>query len=277
MAAEDARPFEIWTLPDVLLYHICEFAAPITERASILCHKIAPLNKASHKAILEEEKSSTLWDLVLTGDYGVGSDVHRRTQRASKRLKRNPVEKAREAHITLKRNTEIAHFYLTEHCNSSSKTKCLTRARLRGLIDEYGPHLMFNKGISSGGTFLVEVCRAKNVPKATILQCVQELVEKHGALVDQKTSEASNSSLTPIAVAAVRGLPNVVKYLLSKGANPDIECSGRFILSINYRKSLRCIGTAGQFAKKMLDAEFEEGATFQDLRDLKQCVELLTP
>mmetsp|Transcript_39273 Transcript_39273/g.95011 ORF Transcript_39273/g.95011 Transcript_39273/m.95011 type:complete len:317 (-) Transcript_39273:41-991(-) len=273
----DARPFEIWTLPEVLLYHISQFATPQTGRASFFCHKLALLNKASCKTVLEEEKSVALWDLVLCGDYGVSSGLQGRSKRASKRLKRSLVGQVRDAHKLLKDNTEIAYFYVSEHCNSSAKTNCLTKGRLCGLINEYGPHLMINKAISSGGTFLVEVCRARNVKKTTILQCVQELVEKRGALVDQKTSEASNSALTAISVAAVRGLPNVVKYLLSKGANPDIRCSGRFRLSSNSRKSLRCIGSAAEFAQSMLDAELKEGATHGELVDLQKCVKLLSP
>lgn len=271
----DSLPFEIWTLPDVLLYHISRFTAPQTERASFFCHMLAPLNKASYKTILDEEKSVALWDLVLSGDYGVSSEHQRQSRRSSKRLKRSPVDRVRDAHNLLRGNTEIAYFYLSEHCTGSVKANCLTKARLRGLINEYGPHLMVNKAISSGGTFLVEVCTARNVPKATILQCVQELVEKQGALVDQRTREASNCSLTPISVAAVRGLPKVDEYLLSKGANPDIECSGRFRLSTHSRISQRCTGSAAEFAQTMLDAELKIGATDQELVDLKRCVKLL--
>jgi hypothetical protein len=135
---------------------------------------------------------------------------------------------------------------------------------------------MINKIVSSGGAFLVEVCRARNVKKITILQCVQELVERRGALVNLRTTESSNSSLTALCVAAVRGLPKVVEYLLSKAARPDIPGSARFRLSTNSRKSLRCVGTPMEFANAMLVAETAEGATNQELADLQRCIKLLT-
>jgi hypothetical protein len=266
--------FEIWKLPDVLLYQISEFIAPPTERSTFFCHKMAVLNKASYKSILEEEKSVLLWDLVLAGDYGVSSNRQGK-RRTSKRLKRCPVDQARDAHKLLKDNTEIAYFYLCE-LSSTSTGANLTRSKLRGILDEYGPHLMINKIVSSGGAFLVEVCRARKVNKITILHCVQELVERRGALVNLRTKESSNSSLTALCVAAVRGLPKVVHYLLSKEARPDIPSSASFRLSTNSRKSLRCVGTPLEFANAMLDAEKAQGATNQELADLQRCIKLLT-
>eukprot|EP00980_Cylindrotheca_fusiformis_P008922 scaffold1900_cov123-Cylindrotheca_fusiformis.AAC.48 len=267
--------FEIWKLPDVLLYRVAEFVASPTERTSLLCHKVALLNKASYKSILEEEKSVLLWDLVLAGDYGIHPNKQESTRRQSKRLKRCPVDQVRDAHKLLRDNTEIAYFYLWE-LSSSTSGKGLTRSTLRGILDEYGPHLMINKTVSSGGTFLVEVCRARNVNKVTILHCVQELVEQRGALVDLKTNESSNSSLTALCAAAARGMPKVVEYLLSKAARKDITCSARFRLSTNSKKSLRCVGTPIEFASAMLEAEKAEGATNQELADLRRSIRLLT-
>jgi hypothetical protein len=265
--------FEIWELPDVLLFQISEFIVPKTERVSFFCHKLAVLNKASYKSILEEEKSVGLWDLVLYGDYGVASS-RQDSRRTSKRLKRSPVDQVRDAHKLLKDNTEIAYFYLWELSSRSGKNS-LTRAKLCGILNEYGPNLMMNKTLSSGGTFLVEVCRARNVSKQTIFQCAQELVERRGALVNLKTNESSNSSLTALCVAATRALPRVVNYLLSKGARLDIPCSARFRLSTNSKKSLRCVGTPLEFASNMLNAEKAEGATNQELADLNRCIKLL--
>lgn len=266
--------FAIWELPDVLLYHIGKFIAPPTERSSFFCHKVAVLNKACYKSILEEEKSVVLWDLILAGDYGVNPNRRDSQRRKSKRLKRCPVDQVRDAHKLLKDNTEIAYFYLWE-VSSTTAGKGLTRSTLRGILNEYGPNLMINKTLSSGGTFLVEVCRARNVNKITVLHCVQELVEQRGALVNLRTNESSNSSLTALCVAAARGMPKVVEYLLSKAASPEITCSARFRLSTNSRKSLRCVGTPLEFASAMLDAEKLEGATNQDLVDLTLCIKLL--
>ena len=269
-------PFEIWRLPDVLLYSIGQFVVPPTQRAFFFTQKIALLNKASMKAILEEEKS-TLWDMVLAGDYSIYKNNNsQRSKRASKRLRRSPVDQVREAHRLLRDNTEIAYFYLWELSSSSTSSKnSLSRSKLCGILNEYGPLLMLNKTQSSGGTFLVEVCRARNVSKNTILHCVQELVERRGALVNLKTNESSSSYLTALCVAAARGLPKVVEYLLNKGADRQACCSGRFRLSTNSKKTQRCTGTPLQFATSMLCAEQTGGASNQDLSDLKRCVKLL--
>lgn len=129
-------------------------------------------------------------------------------------------------------NTEISFFYLSEMVNATgsrnhSSSNGLSKARLRSLLNEYGP-IRVNRVVSSGGLFLVETCRAKHVRESTLLGCVQVLVEEHGALVDGRTFESQSSQQTALCVAAARGLPTIVRYLLQCGANPNIRSTGRF-------------------------------------------------
>jgi hypothetical protein len=269
--------FRLWELPEVLLYHVASFIAPPTERASFLCHKIAPLCKASFKATLEEERSVVLWGMVLAGDYGVDYAYSGSSKRRScKRLRRCPVQQVRDAHRLLKDNTEIAYFYLAEVSSSSTTKNGLTRSRLCGILNEYGPQLMLNKTLSSGGTFLVEVCRARNTTQSNILHCVQELIEQRGALVNIRNNESSNSTLTALCAASVRGMPKVVEYLLSKGASQTMRSNSRFRLYIKKTKYLRCAdATPLEFSQSMLDAEREAGASEQDLKNLNRVIKLL--
>jgi hypothetical protein len=269
------RTTPIWELPEILLYQIAQYGAPPTERASFICHKIATLSKASYHSILvDESKSVGLWDLVLTGDYGVVKSKEE-PRRSCKRLKRSPADQVKDAHKRVIDNTELAYYYMWELSSSSAKNS-LSRSKLVGILNEYGPHLLMNKTVSTGGTFLVEVCRCRNVSQSTILQCVQELVDQRGALVDVATHESSNSTLTALCTASVRGMPKVVEYLLSQGASTDIPCSARFRLHTNPRKSLRCTdATPVEFAKSMLAEEKKEGATSQDLKDLTRCLLVL--
>lgn len=273
---------EIWSLPDVLLYQISQFVAPKTARASFLCHTFALLNKAAYKAILLKETSGSLWELILHGDYGVQTKYQQqcsqeRRIRRCKRLRRSSIESVRDAHILLRDNTEIAYFYsLGRRRKISNNNTTLTRAKLCGILNEYGPNLMINTTLSSGGSFLVEICRSRNVnTKATILQCVRELVEQRGALVNIKSYESTSSTLTALAVAAARGLPTVVQYLLSKDAGDAASCSARFRLATNPKKSIRCVGTALDFASIMMKAEKDEGASGRQLIDLQRCIRLL--
>jgi len=225
---------------------------------------------------VEEEKSVGLWDLVLRGDYGIEKSKHE-IQRSSKRLKRSPAHQVRDAHKLMIDNTEIAYSALWD-LRYSSKKNALTRQKLICILNEYGPRLMMNRNMASGGNFIVEVCRCRYTSPTTVLHCVQELVEKRGALVNFLTNESKNSYLTALCVASVRGMPKVVEYLLSNGAltSTEIKCSAIFRLYKNPKKSLRCTGVIPlEFSQQMLAAEQKEGATRQELKDLNRCIKLL--
>jgi len=266
----------IWELPEILLYRVGQFASLPTERASLFCHKIAPLCKASYRSILvDDEKSVGLWDLVLKGDYGVVASKDENV-RSSKRLKLSPAHKVGDAHRRMTANTELAYSDLWE-LTYSSKKNTLTKQKLIGILNEFGP-VMVNRVMLSGGNFLVEICRSRNSSQNTILHCIQELVERRGALVNISTNDSKNSSLTSLCVASVRGMHRVVQYLLSRGAlaSTNIRCSGKFRLYKNPKKSLRCSNVIPlEFSEQMLAAETKEGATRQDLRDLNRCIKLL--
>jgi hypothetical protein len=269
---------ELWELPDELLFYLVSFVAAPTHRATVLCHQLAPLSKAARRAILEEDSSITLWDTVLREDYGVAdiSTNHASgvTRRACKRLRRSPVDRVRDAHILIQDNTEIAFFYLSEMVNASKKE--LTKSKLCRLLAEYGPHLRINKVLSSGGLYLVEVCRARHVKELVVLKCVQELVEQRGALVDLSSNDGGKSNQTALCVAAVRGMPTVVKYLLQRGASRHIRSSGRFRLHTQSKKTLQCKNvTPIEFALAMRDSEKDAGATEDNLSDLNKCIRLL--
>eukprot|EP00934_Nitzschia_sp_Nitz4_P004522 Nitzschia sp. Nitz4//scaffold112_size70979//35//892//NITZ4_005888-RA/size70979-processed-gene-0.96-mRNA-1//1//CDS//3329533223//4512//frame0 len=278
--SDDSRVFRIWELPEVLLYRISTYTVPPTERAGFFCHKIAPLCRPAYQSILgDDEKSNLLWSLVLKGDYGVDTPTgfEKNPRRSCKRLKRSPVDQVRSAHQVLRDTTELAYYDLWELSYSSQSSNSLTKGKLCRILNEYGPNLLINRKMLGGGTYLVEVCRAKNTTCSSVLQCVQELVENHAAMVNLATNESANSFLTPLCVAAVRAMPRVVEYLLSKGASQEIRCSARFRLFSKKNRYMRCNNaTPLEFATAMLEAERKEGATEHDLRDLKRCVKLLT-
>jgi len=148
---------------------------------------------------------------------------------------------------------------------------------------------MMNRTMASGGNFLVEICRCRNSSANNILLCVQELVRRGAIEVNNSTNESVSSSVTALCVASVRGMPKVVKYLLSINDGSDshlgshshcsavhIKCSGRFRLHTNPKKTVQCINsTPLEFSEKMMNAEREAGATSQDLKDLDHCIKLL--
>jgi uncharacterized protein YerC len=262
-----------WELPEVLLYQIVSFAAGPTHRAHVVCHQLIPLCKSAYKILSLD--TNTIWDSILRGDYGVMDDTHsRKRKRVSQRLKQSHLQRVRDAHLMLKDNTEIAYFYLTEMCVASSTKSCLSKARLASLIDEYGPHLRLNHLVSSGGSFLVEICRARHVTEAAILQCVKALMEHHNVNVNLVTNEPGH--ITALCVAAARGMATVVKYLLSKGADQSIPCTGRFRLYTQSRRTAKCThATPIEFAEKIRSEESAEGASEDDLKDLTKIIQYL--
>ena len=186
----------------------------------------------------------------------------------------------------MKDHTEIAYFYVSELCNGS-KAGSLNKARLCKVLDEYGPHLRMNEPVSSGGLFLVEVCRARNTTEPSVLKCVKELIERYGAQPNSRTEESNNSRQTALCVSAVRGMSSVVSYLLGKNARTDINSSGRFRLHTQgtrtqnggrkRNRSLRCDNVSPlQFARAMREAEINAGAKSSDLKGLTRCIKLLS-
>lgn len=176
-------------------------------------------------------------------------------------------------------NTEIAFFYLHEMVNATTKQRGgLSKAKLRGLLAEYGP-IRVNTVVSSGSLFLVEICRARHLRETTLLACVKELVETHGALVNLVTYESASSRQTALAVAAVRGMPSVVKYLLSQGASPHLTCTGRFRLTQQQQQKRASVyrqdATPCEFAQAMRDAQAGAAATRDVLNSLDACIRLL--
>ena len=311
-------PINIWELPEVLVYHIACYVTPVTKRSYVLIHQIALLCKSACQSILlDESRSAVIWDLVLQGDYGitpntiggisfgsvdrggVGNTVAT-TRRCCKRLRRSPVNRVRDAQDLIRKNTEIAYYYLWELAYQkpakSKKTKNgsgMTKSKLCNILDEYGPNLLLNENVSSGSNFLVEICRSRYTTQHNILQCIQLLIERYNfstSNIDLQTSESNNGTcqLTALCVASTRGMPNIVKYLLNSnnnqggrgrgrgGASPFTKCSGKFRLYKNPKKCIKCINaTPLQFAQTMLAEEQKHGATNAEVNNLKLCIKLL--
>jgi hypothetical protein len=274
-------------LPEVLLYSILSFVAGPTDRAHVVCHELAPLSRMAADTLLE--KSVALWEAILEGDYGVNikDDVQHtaNTRRASKRRRQRHscLGRVKEAHLMVVANTDYCFYHLEEMTSRSStataaaNAKSLTKSGLAQLLNEYGPHLRVNHRTKTGGTFLVSCCRARHGRECDILKCVKLLVETHHANVDLDAFEGVPSNLTPLAVAAARGMSTVVKYLLHKGASTtNVKATGRFRLHTNGKKSIKFVDALPlEFAQGMRAAEIQEGASQRDVKDLDKCVRLL--
>jgi hypothetical protein len=224
---------------------------------------------------------------------GVGSP------RRSGRLRpATPKDQYIHAYNLLLSRNESALLELQEHAHSSKKR--LSLSMLKKLLIEYEP-IAINRRVRTGGTFLVEVVRARYVQESVILKCIKLLIG-NGANPNiasaevglfstsmaeniYRTSAASGvvgrwsstgKELYPLVIAAARGMCTVVKYLLDVGANRNLRGSSRFRLYSNPRKSVKGVDlTALEFAIQMKDHELENGVQRADLRGLLRAISLL--
>ena len=280
----------ILSLPDDVFYKILMFLADRPTGVSrIVGQSIAPLCSSTREFV---NFDSSLWDNILGGYYLNGSGnssvsaYRARTQRrSSKRLRRTTAkEDVIHAHCVLRDQTEMALQEVADMAISKSP-KPLSLSRLRGILTNYGPILNINQRSAIGGTFLVDCCRARCIKESVILACVKELVEVYGASIDVPATEGSSyqsvtkkkhNTLPALVVAAARGMPSVVKFLVDKSpASVRVLGTSRFRLFTNPKKSISATLVPLQFAERMYAAELENGATDRQLPLLKHCIQIL--
>jgi hypothetical protein len=104
--------------------------------------------------------------------------------RRSVRLKpTSPKEQYIHAYNLLLARNESALLELTEHAQQSSSShnkKRLSPSIIKKIIIEYGP-IAINRRVHTGGTYLVEIIRARNVHESVILKCCKLVIEMYGA------------------------------------------------------------------------------------------------
>lgn len=220
------------------------------------------------------------------------------TRRSTRLRASTPKESYIHAYnLTLSR-TETAIMQLSEYAHSLKDS--LTFAKLRNLVLVHGP-VAINQRVRTGGTFLVEVCRARHVHEGVILKCIKLLIDEYGASPNVPSAEFASakavviqgpgnatsktacststigSELYPLIIAAARGMPTVVKYLLESGADKSVRGSCKFKL-FSSKKSIKGDNlTALEFAWKMLNEEKSNGLRTSDLKGLVKVVQLLDP
>lgn len=300
--SDDEDPSEciLLTLPEPLLQSIIFFAAPRFERAQLLCHRLGLTCRSLFSAV--DEGLHNVWAAIHLDDYETDDADNARRKggkstsptRASKRLRRSPKDTVAASHLLLIERTSIAHFCVTEWAHS--KQSPLSVGRLRWALREYGPNIRINQRVEIGGTILVECCRARYVKEYVILGCVRELVEKYGADPNlaaasekkngiRKAAKGSGAAakagigggggLSPLIIASARGMPSVVRYLLSKNASPFIAGTGRFRLHTNNSKSISGTYRPLEFARTMRQSEISHGADGAVLKDIEKCIRML--
>ena len=223
---------------------------------------------------------------------------HASSTRRSDRLRPvTPKERYIHSYNLLLSRNEGALLELQE-CAHSSKTP-LSLSMLKKLLKKHEP-IAINRRVRTGGTFLVEVVRARHVKESVILKCIMLLIE-NGANPNVPSAEvgagfttlpvnrqkitqsgevrwcSTGTELYPLIIAAARGMSSVVEFLVSVGADTSLRGTSRFRLYSNPRKTVKGVDlTALEFATKMRDNEVENGAMREDLRGLIKTVQMLS-
>jgi hypothetical protein len=293
----------ITDVPDVILYDILTYVDRPGERAAFLSSTLSLVSRSVHSSI--ENKRHAVWESILR-EYSVGSEDQnkgsagstaatgqtrqakeaaaavielRRQRRQSKRLRRTTAKQdVIAAHKVLCSRTEDAILHMAEWAHSSQET--LSLARIRSVIHTYGPILRFNQRAKMGGTLLVECCRSRYVAESVIRRCAAELIERHGADPNVPAAEGhpgfEGAPLPALVIAAVRGMPTVVKLLLDTGANPNDRGTSRFRLNKKPKKSVKGDKlTPLEFVYEMKKAEEGWGATKDQVKDLDKVIKML--
>lgn len=306
-------------LPDEIIHSIfCYVASSPSLIGPCICHVLRPLSKQWRR---EVDGKRDLWELAvhdLSCDcYGGSEDATVAEGRPSKRARTaqsspprrsgrlrpaTPKEQYIHAYNLLMSRNESALLELQEHAHSSKKP--LSLSILKRIVKTYEP-IAINRRARTGGSFLVEVCRARHVQESVILRCIKLLIGEHGASpnlasaevglgssstisavydeasaasgeVGRCLSSSTGKELYPLIIAAARGMPSVVKYLLEAGADPNLRGSSRFRLFSNPRKTVKGDElTALEFAVKMRDNEVENNVRRSDLRGLQKVITFL--
>lgn len=282
-------------LPDDVIHKILLFI----ESPVRIVHQMSTLSLVSLDFYqMTQESSNDLWEFILGGYYSAkNADIktskcafQSRTQRRnSKRLRRSSAKNdVIHAHFNLRDQTEMALQEVSDMAISKIP-KPLSLARLRAILNTYGPLLNIDQRSAIGGTFLVDVSKARCVKEGVILACIKELIEIYGANVNVPATEGcfrsalhlkkgNHNTLPAVVVASARGMSSVVKYFVQNHvrANLNLKGSTRFRLYTNPKKSISGCFTALEFAIKMKSAELEHGATENQLTSLSECIKILT-
>lgn len=165
-------------------------------------------------------QSADLW-AALSSAAGLdqGATAHR--GRRSARLERSAAREFAQSLAALRIRSE----YLVHALASmAQESRDLSLGKVRRALATWAPCLLDRVSPVSNATALMEVCRARGCSEGAILAAVSELVLAHGAGAGVPNSEGQ----TPLIVAAARGLPRVVAFLLAHGADPLQRGFGRF-------------------------------------------------
>mmetsp|Transcript_9087 Transcript_9087/g.23784 ORF Transcript_9087/g.23784 Transcript_9087/m.23784 type:complete len:315 (+) Transcript_9087:24-968(+) len=206
--------------------------------------------------------NSPVWSVLvpLTGDSGSANAQASPSRRSARIADSTPLETFRKAWRALLYRAEALHHAVA--C-AGQDTKDLTLSKLRFLLARFGSRLIDRASPVYNATLLIEICRARGRTEASLLLLCDHLISLGADACARPHSEAC----TPLIIAASRGMPRLVAFLLACGADPRPQGQGRFRLC-GTSSSLAGSHCAVEWTRRLYDAELAANVAVEDRRAL---------
>ena len=218
---------------------------------------------------MDGEASANLWHGLLPL---MASTTPRGARRTSERLVLSPQKMVARAWKSILSRSEALHHALAI---VGQDKKNLTLKNVKTIIKRFGPATLIDRSSPVyNATLLMEVCKARRTREANQVACVNYLIKELGADVNARQDGANG--LSPLIIAAARGLPSLVKALLECGADSTRRGEGRFRLCApaSHKTHKGCY-TALEWVETLYKLEKENGVPTESSKPLWQCLELL--
>jgi hypothetical protein len=184
--------------------------------------------------------------------------------RASTRLVVTPLVGCGQKWMALRARSEALHHALA---SAGQDSRDLSVRKVRKWCARHHPTLVDRVSPVYDATLLMEVCKARGVGEATMVQVATALIEEMGA----SAARANDSGLSPLIIAAARGLPKMVNLLLENGAEYERPGLGRFRLA-DSRQSIRGRHSALEWVELLLREEAAIGVAPAQQKGLNNCL-----
>ncbi len=184
--------------------------------------------------------------------------------RASTRLVVTPLVGCGQKWMALRARSEALHHALA---SAGQDSRDLSVRKVKKWAARHHPTLVDRVSPVYDATLLMEVCKARGVGEATMVQVATALIEEMGA----SAARANDSGLSPLIIAAARGLPKMVNLLLENGAEYERPGLGRFRLA-DSRQSIRGRHSALEWVELLLREEAAIGVAPAQQKGLNNCL-----
>ena len=228
-----------------VLYKILEFTAEPLQRAHVLCHSIAPLNRAT-RHFVQGEKSQGVWECILQREYlKPQQDLKQpstKSSRSGDKKRKKPIinkeDMTQSARRASKRQRQPTNFLSPSSHLTSSRGAMVHQTRARSMVEE--EHLALVGRTEEAFYILEELAdpsngnkrasykarRSKGQKVRTLtLKLLQQLLQQHAPLDLNLRSPCTGRTMLQIVCAGE--MPEGVcvaclQHLLKLGANPNL-------------------------------------------------------